>query len=153
LTENGYLKLDPLVIYHPIYEAGLYLAAQVKEECLICVAGLRQYSTPFPSVWALAEEIETLYLSAKAASEVQSSAGIEVHQRTHETMSVNGVSTTQSTGPDSHGGLNDPWFYTQVTVRLSYPCFPTPTPFAEDPTLSSSRHATIVQWAKSRCMA
>jgi hypothetical protein len=61
LTENGYLRLDPFIIYHPIYEAGLYLAKQGKEECLICVAGLKQYSIPFPSVAILAEEIEVIY--------------------------------------------------------------------------------------------
>jgi hypothetical protein len=63
LTENGYLRLDPYVILHPIYEAGLYLAKQGKEECLICIAGLKQYSIPFPSVWALAEEVEVIYTS------------------------------------------------------------------------------------------
>ena len=66
MTENGYLRLDPFIIYHPIYEAGLYLAKQGKEECLICVAGLKQYSNTFPSVWALAEEIEIVFASTIA---------------------------------------------------------------------------------------
>ena len=63
LTENGYLRLDPFIIYHPIYEAGLYLAKQGKEEHHICVAALKQYSIPLPSVRALVEEIEGGYYS------------------------------------------------------------------------------------------
>lgn len=71
MTENGYLRLDPFIIYHPIYEAGLYLAKQGKEECLICVEGLKQYSIPFPSVWVLAEEIEGIFASTVAVRNAQ----------------------------------------------------------------------------------
>jgi len=79
LTENGYLRLDPLIIYHPIYEAGLYLAKQGKEECLICVAGLKQYSIPFPSVWVLAEEIETIFASTIAFRNMPKAPPAPVH--------------------------------------------------------------------------
>jgi hypothetical protein len=79
LTENGYLRLDPLIIYHPIYEAGLHLAKQGKEECLICVAGLKQYSIPFPSVWVLAEEIETIFASTIAFRNISKVPQATVH--------------------------------------------------------------------------
>ncbi|WRT67323.1 uncharacterized protein IL334_004293 [Kwoniella shivajii] len=64
LTENGYLKLDPLIINHPIYSAGLYLANLGRSEYLICVAGLRQYSIIFPSLWDQADHLERLYKNA-----------------------------------------------------------------------------------------
>lgn len=76
LTENGYLRLDPLIIYHPIYQAGLYLASQGKEECLACVAGLKQYAAPFPSIFALAQEIETLYVNTKNRAPQTSLMGV-----------------------------------------------------------------------------
>jgi hypothetical protein len=79
LTENGYLRLDPLIICHPIYEAGLYLAKQGKEECLICVAGLKQYSIPFPCVWVLAEEIETVFASTIAFRNIPKLPQAPVH--------------------------------------------------------------------------
>lgn len=49
------------MLYHPIYEAGLYLAEQGREECMISVVGLRQYCIPYPQFWTQAEEIERLY--------------------------------------------------------------------------------------------
>lgn len=53
------------MIYHPIYEAGLYLARQGNEEYQACSAALRQYSSPFPSIWYLAKEIEGVYMDTK----------------------------------------------------------------------------------------
>ncbi|WVF71971.1 hypothetical protein IAT40_006781 [Kwoniella sp. CBS 6097] len=68
LTENGYLKLDPLIIHHTIYEAGLYLASRGRTEHLICIAGLRQYSLSFPALWDQADELESVYATATAAA-------------------------------------------------------------------------------------
>ncbi|WWC89756.1 uncharacterized protein L201_004682 [Kwoniella dendrophila CBS 6074] len=61
LTENGYLKLDPLIINQPIQSAGLYLASLGRSEYLICVAGLRQYSTIFPCLWDQANQLDNIY--------------------------------------------------------------------------------------------
>ncbi|OCF45377.1 hypothetical protein I317_00622 [Kwoniella heveanensis CBS 569] len=71
LAENGYLKLDPLVIHHTIYEAGLYLASRGRSEHLICVAGLRQYSLAFPALWDQADELETVYAAATVCTHTQ----------------------------------------------------------------------------------
>lgn len=110
LTENGYLRLDTLVIYKPIYEAGLYLARQGKEECLACVAGLRQYAIPFPSIWSSAEEIEILYLTTteKRAQPANNSVGLP--PPTLPALSTSSASnpgsavtsTTNSTPHDAH---------------------------------------------------
>ena len=64
LLENGYLRLDPLVLNHPIWLAGCYLAESGRDECRICIAALRQYSVSFGHLWDLADEIESIYLSA-----------------------------------------------------------------------------------------
>ncbi|WWD09924.1 hypothetical protein V865_008054 [Kwoniella europaea PYCC6329] len=64
LTENGYLKLDPLIINHPIYAAGEYLAALGRSEYLICVAGLRQYAIIYPSLWDQADKLDSIYQEA-----------------------------------------------------------------------------------------
>ncbi|KAK8869613.1 hypothetical protein IAR55_000180 [Kwoniella newhampshirensis] len=61
LTEAGYMRLDPLICHHPVYEAGRYLASQGRVESLACVAGLKQYSTTFPAMWTQAEEVERIY--------------------------------------------------------------------------------------------
>jgi hypothetical protein len=50
-----------LLLYHSIYEAGLYLAEQGREECMILVVGLRQHCIPYPQFWTQAEEIERLF--------------------------------------------------------------------------------------------
>ncbi|GMK54988.1 hypothetical protein CspeluHIS016_0200440 [Cutaneotrichosporon spelunceum] len=39
-TEQGYLRVDPLVLYRPIYDAGMFLAGQGLEDCLGCSATL-----------------------------------------------------------------------------------------------------------------
>nr|XP_031861170.1 uncharacterized protein CI109_003531 [Kwoniella shandongensis]KAA5528242.1 hypothetical protein CI109_003531 [Kwoniella shandongensis] len=64
-TEAGYMRLDPLMCHHPVYEAGLYLARRGRVECLACVAGLKQYSVTFPSLWEEAEELKRLYEASK----------------------------------------------------------------------------------------
>ncbi|WVQ98940.1 hypothetical protein IAU59_006072 [Kwoniella sp. CBS 9459] len=71
LTENGYLKLDPLIMNHTLYEAGLYLAFRGRGEHLICIAGLRQYSLSFPALWDQADELETVYVAATACTHAQ----------------------------------------------------------------------------------
>ena len=48
-------------MYHPIYQAGIYLAENGREECLACVAGLRQYAIAYPRLWEIADEVEKLY--------------------------------------------------------------------------------------------
>ena len=50
-----------LILHQPIYEAGMFLADQAREECTIAVVGLRQYCIPYPQLWARAEEIEWLF--------------------------------------------------------------------------------------------
>ncbi|WWC60912.1 uncharacterized protein I303_103488 [Kwoniella dejecticola CBS 10117] len=67
LTENGYLKLDPLIINHPIFSAGEYLASLGRSEYLICVAGLKQYSTVYPALWDQAERLDQIFHDAKKA--------------------------------------------------------------------------------------
>lgn len=52
------------MLYRPIYDAGMYLARQGREDCLGCVAGLRLYAAPYPQMWELATEIETAFLKA-----------------------------------------------------------------------------------------
>ncbi|KAK6903149.1 hypothetical protein I203_108412 [Kwoniella mangroviensis CBS 8507] len=64
LTENGYLKLDPLIINHPIYAAGEYLASLGRSEYQICVAGLRQYAIIYPSLWDQADKLDSTYQEA-----------------------------------------------------------------------------------------
>ncbi|EIW70020.1 hypothetical protein TREMEDRAFT_30253, partial [Tremella mesenterica DSM 1558] len=61
LTENGYLRLDPLILYHPIYEAGCFLANMGRMECLACIAGMKQYSIAYPQMWDFSIEIENIY--------------------------------------------------------------------------------------------
>lgn len=54
-----------LVLYRPIFDAGMYLARQGREDCLGCVAGLRQYAGPYPQMLDCALEIqETLFANA-----------------------------------------------------------------------------------------
>lgn len=68
MAEQGLLRLDPVVLYRPIYDAGMFLARRGQDESLACIAGLRQYATAYPQVWALAADIErTLALSTLAA--------------------------------------------------------------------------------------
>ncbi|WVR05392.1 hypothetical protein IAU60_002406 [Kwoniella sp. DSM 27419] len=80
LMENGYLKLDPLIIHQPIYEAGLYLSARGREEYQVCAAGLRQYSQTFPALWNQADELERVYgiTTGTAARPPSSIAGMFV---------------------------------------------------------------------------
>lgn len=61
-------------MHHPIYEAGLFLADEGRDECLACVAGLRQYSISFPQFWDCAGEIEKLYWSRVARPVVEEAA-------------------------------------------------------------------------------
>ncbi|KLT46287.1 hypothetical protein CC85DRAFT_59374 [Cutaneotrichosporon oleaginosum] len=62
-TEQGYLRVDPLVLYRPIYDGGMYLARQGRDDCLGCVAGLRLYATAYPQMWELARDIESAFLA------------------------------------------------------------------------------------------
>ncbi|WOO81373.1 uncharacterized protein LOC62_03G004902 [Vanrija pseudolonga] len=64
LLEHGYLRLDPLVLYRPMYDAGMFLARQGREESRALVAGLRQYAGPYPQMWDLALEIEAVLLES-----------------------------------------------------------------------------------------
>lgn len=57
-AEQGLLRLDPLILYRPIYDAGMFLARRGQDECLGCVAGLKQYAVAYPQMWDLAAEIE-----------------------------------------------------------------------------------------------
>lgn len=52
------------MLYRPIFDAGMYLARQGREDCLGCVAGLRLYAVPYPQMWELAAEIEAAFLKA-----------------------------------------------------------------------------------------
>ncbi|ORX33743.1 hypothetical protein BD324DRAFT_638421 [Kockovaella imperatae] len=61
LKENSYLRLDPLVLYQPICEAGWYFASQGRAECQTCVDGLKQYSLAYPSFWDTALNMERMY--------------------------------------------------------------------------------------------
>lgn len=61
LALSHYIRLDPLLLHSPIYEAGLYLAEQGREDCMALVAGLRQHCISYPQFWSAAEEIERLY--------------------------------------------------------------------------------------------
>ncbi|BEI79573.1 hypothetical protein CcaverHIS002_0101020 [Cutaneotrichosporon cavernicola] len=61
-TEQGYLRVDPLVLYRPIYDAGMFLAREGLDDCLGCIAGLRLYSAAYPQIWELAAEIEAAFL-------------------------------------------------------------------------------------------
>jgi len=61
-------QLTPrLILHQPIYEAGLFLAEQGREECMIAVAGLQQYCIPYPQFWPRAEEIERLFRARQAS--------------------------------------------------------------------------------------
>jgi hypothetical protein len=70
-AEQGLLRLDPLILYRPIYDAGLFLARRGQDESLGCVAGLKQYATAYPQMWELADEIQAVlqknHVSAAAA--------------------------------------------------------------------------------------
>jgi len=72
------LILARLIIHHPIYEAGLFLADDGRSECLACVAGLRQYSTAFPQFWETTDEIELRYsaMIARTTRLEKSNSGI-----------------------------------------------------------------------------
>lgn len=64
-AEQGLLRLDPLILYRPIYDAGMFLARRGQDECLGCVAGLRQYAMAYPQMWELAAEIEAALSKAR----------------------------------------------------------------------------------------
>ncbi|WVQ78529.1 hypothetical protein IAT38_000615 [Cryptococcus sp. DSM 104549] len=64
LAESGYLRLDALIIHHPIYEAGLHLAQRARPECLACIVALKQYAVSYPGIWAQAEALEEVYARA-----------------------------------------------------------------------------------------
>lgn len=57
------LTSSSLILYYPIFLAGLMLAEAGKSEYLACVAGLKQYSISFGHLWELAEEVEHVYTS------------------------------------------------------------------------------------------
>lgn len=73
-TEQGFLRIDPyvcrgptdtrLILYKPIFDAGMYLARQGREDCLGCVAGLRQYAGPYPQMLDCALEIQKTFIEA-----------------------------------------------------------------------------------------
>ena len=75
MTEEHQIKVPEahisLILHHPIFESGLYLAKNGRQECLASVAGLRQYSIPYPQMWGLAEEIEQVYKSTQLAQSSQ----------------------------------------------------------------------------------
>ena len=50
-----------LILIYPVYLAGLLLAESGKDEALVCVAGLKQYSIAYGYLWELAEEVEKLH--------------------------------------------------------------------------------------------
>jgi hypothetical protein len=63
--ERGLLRLDPLILYRPIYDAGMFLARRGQEECLAC---LKQYADAYPQMWELGGEIEAALSKARLAS-------------------------------------------------------------------------------------
>ena len=62
-----------------MYAAGLFLAEEGREECMACIAGLWQYSIPFPQFWEQADEIERVYAAKKGIS--QESRGDLIERR------------------------------------------------------------------------
>ncbi|CUA71603.1 multidrug resistance regulator 2 [Candida albicans SC5314] [Rhizoctonia solani] len=58
LTTNGYLRLDPNVLHHSTYAAGLLLARQGRPEAVNCITGLRQYAFAYEEAHIQADEIE-----------------------------------------------------------------------------------------------
>lgn len=57
-----------LALWRPIYDAGMYLARQGRDECLGCFAGLKQYAGPYPQMWEHALEIETTLMKSSNSS-------------------------------------------------------------------------------------
>lgn len=53
-----------LCLYRPIFDAGMYLARQGLEDCMGCVAGLKQYSGPYPQMLECALDIQRTFISA-----------------------------------------------------------------------------------------
>jgi len=74
-----------LIIHHPIYEAGRFLADEGRSECQACVAGLRQYSTAFPQFWDCADEIEQRYAVKIAQTTSSERTPISVSQFPNDT--------------------------------------------------------------------
>lgn len=62
------LTPNRLVLYRPMYDAGMFLARQGREESRALVAGLRQYAGPYPQMWDLALEIEAVLLESVSSA-------------------------------------------------------------------------------------
>lgn len=60
-----FILTTSLVLYRPIYDAGIFLARRGQDECLGCVAGLRQYAIAYPQMWDLADEIDAALQKAR----------------------------------------------------------------------------------------
>ncbi|CED85154.1 Zn(2)-C6 fungal-type DNA-binding domain [Phaffia rhodozyma] len=61
LSQNGYLRLDPNVLHHPIVEAGIYLAQHGYPSFQSCVTGLRQYGMSYDECYDEADMIVGMY--------------------------------------------------------------------------------------------
>nr|XP_019013725.1 uncharacterized protein I206_01796 [Kwoniella pini CBS 10737]OCF52506.1 hypothetical protein I206_01796 [Kwoniella pini CBS 10737] len=103
LTENGYLKLDPLIINQPIFLAGEYLASLGKSEYLICVAGLKQYSVIYPSLWDQADLLDQIYSQAKVNIFDQMQT---INNENANSLLIGVVNETTTNHPDEGGQLN-----------------------------------------------
>jgi hypothetical protein len=55
-----------LILHRPIYEAGMYLARKGRQEYQINVAGIRQYSIPYPHFWEQANEMDRVFANSQA---------------------------------------------------------------------------------------
>lgn len=71
-----------MTIIHPIYEAGAYLARRGREECQVCIAGLRQTATAFGQLWAPCAELEQILEDQRPRDTIGTSVSMalgEVH--------------------------------------------------------------------------
>ena len=95
-----------LLLYHSIYEAGMYLAEQGREECMILVVGLRQHCIPYPQFWTQAEDIERLYnarlITGPPEAGMQSRNGSISHPVSSESSNL----PAPSAEPDTAGLTN-----------------------------------------------
>jgi hypothetical protein len=110
------------------------------------VAGLKQYSIPFPSVWTLAEEIETLFASTIAFRNIPNAPQASVHvlptpaSGSVETVTINTVGPVNSVDQQAVRSQNMNSVNQQVvhTQDTSWPAKPTeglamPMPLAPSP--------------------
>lgn len=91
-----------MILFHPIYMAGLSLARTGRAECKSCIAGLRQYSIAYGYLWDSADELERVYQSSMSATHKDANPldglGLELWLPPYPPVNQNTLVSDQSSG-------------------------------------------------------